>query len=164
MLAAPTPWYAPAVPHEPPSESPAPARIRDRATWLISRSHARSYRLLSDGFAAEGSGLRGYHYRVLAALEEWGPIGQAELGRRTGLDRSDVVTILGDLERLRLTERSVDPVNRRRNIVAITPGGEARLRILDEVVDQVQERVLEPLSANERRQLMRLLRKLADSD
>lgn len=146
------------------SAAPEPSRVRDRPTWLISRNHARSYRLLSEGFAAEGSGLRGYHYRVLAALEEWGPIGQAELGRRTGLDRSDVVNILGDLERLGLTERSVDPTNRRRNIVAITPAGDARLRKLDEVVDRVQERVLAPLSPNERRQLTRLLRKLAGAD
>jgi hypothetical protein len=53
------------------SES-APVRIRNRATWLISRTHVRSHGLLSDGFAESGTGLRSYHYRLLAALEEWG--------------------------------------------------------------------------------------------
>lgn len=142
-------------------EQQAPSRIRDRPTWLIGRAYVRSHGLLNDGFAASGTGLRSYHYRLLATLDEQGPVGQADLGRYTGVDRSDVVTILGDLERLGLTERSVDPSNRRRNIVTITSAGRAQLGALDSVIDEVQERVLEPLSAPERRQLTKLLRKLS---
>jgi len=100
---------------------------------------------------------------LLAALEEWGPVGQADLGRGTSVDRSDVVTLLGELERLGLIERTVNPANRRRNIVSITPAGSKQLRALDHVVDGIQERVLAPLSQNERRQLTKLLRKLADA-
>jgi hypothetical protein len=59
----------------------APARIAGRATWLVSRAHARTSGLLNTGFEAHGGGLRGYHYRLLAALEEWGPASQADLGR-----------------------------------------------------------------------------------
>ena len=81
---------------------PVPSRIGDRATWLISRAYGRSRGLLNAGFAASGAGLRSYHYRLLAALEEWGPVGQADLGRSTSLDRSDVVAVLGELERLGL--------------------------------------------------------------
>jgi MarR family transcriptional regulator, lower aerobic nicotinate degradation pathway regulator len=152
------------VPEQWPRPVPAPARIRDRPTWLISRTYSRSHGLLNEGFAATGSGLRSYHYRLLAALEEWGPVGQADLGRSTSVDRSDVVTLLGDLERLGLIERAVNPSNRRRNIVSITPAGTRQLRALDHVVDDIQERVLAPLSQNERRQLTKLLRKLADAD
>ena len=164
MLVPPTSATLAAVPKQPSPHAQAPSRIRDRPTWLISRTYARSHGLLNDGFAASDSGLRSYHYRLLAALEEWGPIGQADLGRRTGVDRSDVVSILGDLERLGLTARTVDPTNRRRNIVSITRTGSEQLRSLDDVIDGVQEKVLAPLSPNERRQLTRLLRKLVDSD
>jgi MarR family transcriptional regulator, lower aerobic nicotinate degradation pathway regulator len=151
--------------HEQSSQhAPGPSRIRDRPTWLISRTYARSRGLLSDGFAASETGLRSYHYRLLAALEEWGPIGQADLGRNTSVDRSDVVTSLGELERLGLIERTVNPNNRRRNIVSITPAGRKQLQALDNVIDEIQERVLAPLSGNERRQLTKLLRKLADAD
>lgn len=142
----------------------APSRVRDRTTWLISRNYERSRGLLNDGFAAGGDGLRSYHYRLLATLEEWGPVGQADLGRSSGVDRSDVVAVLGDLEERGLVGRSTNPSNRRRNIVSITAAGSARLRDLDRVVDEVQEQVLAPLSAAERRQLTRLLRKLADLD
>ena len=141
-----------------------PARVKDRPTWLISRTFARSSGLLAAGFESYGRGLRSYHYRLLAALEEWGPVGQADLGRSTSVDRSDVVTVLGELERLGLIERRVNPDNRRRNIVSITPAGSKQLRALDHVIDEIQERVLAPLSQNERRQLTKLLRKLADAD
>jgi len=36
--------------------------------------------------------------------------------------------------------------------------------MLDPVIDEIQERVLAPLSQNERTQLTKLLRKLADAD
>src|SRR6188472_815015 len=74
----------------PPSRTPA--RVRDRPTWLISRTFARSSGLLAAGFESYGRGLRSYHYRLLAALNEWGPASQADLGRGTGIDRGVVTS------------------------------------------------------------------------
>jgi DNA-binding MarR family transcriptional regulator len=141
-----------------------PNRIRDRITSLLSRNYARSNGLLQDGFAAGGDGLRSYHYRLLAALEEWGASSQADLARSTGVDRSDVVSVLGELGERGLITRAVDPTNRRRNVVTITLAGREVLRTLDDVVANVQERVLAPLSEAERRQLGRLLHKLMDHE
>lgn len=142
----------------------APARIRDRPTWLISRAYARSNGLLRDGFEAGAAGLRSYHYRLLAALDEWGPASQADLGRSTSIDRSDVVAILNELEERRLIKRAVDPHNRRRNIVSITPAGTKQLGVLDNVLSDIQEQLLAPLSPTERRQFIKLLRRLLDTD
>jgi DNA-binding MarR family transcriptional regulator len=141
-----------------------PARIGGRITWLLSRNHIRAATLLQEGFAADGSGLRSYHYRLLAALEEWGPRSQAELGRSTAVDRSDVVGVLGELEERGLVERSVDPSNRRRNIVSITPAGLRELKKLDVVIDEIQSCVLAPLTRDEGRQLGVLLQKLLGPD
>jgi MarR family transcriptional regulator, lower aerobic nicotinate degradation pathway regulator len=152
------------MPQQSSRDQPAPARIRERPTWLVSRAYVRSRRLLTEGFDAEGDGLRSYHYRLLAALEESGPIGQADLGRRTGLDRSDVVALLAELERGGLAERTVNPENRRRNIVTITRAGSRQLRRLDGLIDGIQERFLAPLTERERLQFTRLLHKLADAD
>ncbi len=137
-----------------------PARVRDRPTWLISRAYARSSGLLNDGFEAGASGLRSYHYRLLAALEEQGAASQAALGRSTGIDRSDVTAAVNELESRHLVRRSVDPDDRRRNIVAITPAGKKQLGVLDRLIAEVQEQVLEPLSATERRQFVKLIRRL----
>ncbi|MGI5236833.1 MarR family winged helix-turn-helix transcriptional regulator [Dactylosporangium sp. CA-139066] len=144
--------------------SSSPARIAGRPTWLVGRAYARSSGLLAAAFEAHGGGLRGYHYRLLAALDEWGPASQADLGRATGIDRSDVTASLSDLESRGLVERSVDPGHRRRNIVTITPAGLERLEELDRVVDGVQERLLAPLTGPQRRQFTALLLKLVAAD
>ena len=146
------------------SGSAAPARVEDRATWLLGRAYARSSGLLAEGFVAAGSGLRGYHYRLLAALEEAGPASQADLGRSTGIDRSDVTAALTELEDQRLISRSVDAENRRRNIVSITRAGRRRLVALDRLVSDVQDSLLRPLTTTERRQFLSLLRRVADAD
>jgi DNA-binding MarR family transcriptional regulator len=134
--------------------------VKDRATWLIRRAYARSSALLDEGFASRADGLRGYHFRLLAALEDAAPLSQAEVGKLTGIDPSDVTATIVELEAMGLIERTVDPHDRRRNLVAITKDGLARLDDLDALVSDIQERVLEPLSAGERTQFLRMLRKL----
>ena len=150
------------MPLELPRGAKPPGRVRDLPTWLISCNYTRANALLNEGFAATGTGLRPYHYRLMASIDEEGPIGQAELGRVSGIDRSDVANMLAELEQLGLVERTVDPTNRRRNIVGITQAGSNQLTALGDVLDEIQERVLAPLSPNERRQLTKLLHKLSE--
>ena len=148
------------VHHHQPSRTPA--RLKNRPTWLISRAYARSSGLLNAGFEAHGGGLRGYHYRLLAALEEWGPASQADLGRSTGIDRSDVTAALAELESRNLIERTVDPEHKRRNIVTLTPEGGEQLRDLDIAVDAIQDELLAPLTTTQRRQFIMLMSRLLD--
>jgi MarR family transcriptional regulator, lower aerobic nicotinate degradation pathway regulator len=138
----------------------APSRIAQRPTWLISRVYARSSRLLGTAFEAHGGGLRGYHYRLLAAIDEYGAASQADLGRSVSLDRSDVTAVLSELEARCLVERAVDPEHKRRKIVTLTPAGREQLLALDAIVDQIQEDFLVPLTTVQRRQLTDLLGRL----
>lgn len=145
-----------------PAPDRTPDRLKDRPTWLLGRAAARASALLAAGFAEHGNGLRGHHYRLLAALEQWGPESQADLGRDTGIDRSDVTAALGDLEALGLVEREVDPGHRRRKIVSITESGSATLRELDGVLDGIQRELLAPLPASQRKQFVEIMRRLSD--
>ena len=149
------------MPDHVPLADKAPERMRERPTWLISRAYARANGLLQEGFARGGDGLRSYHYRLLAALEEWGPASQAALGRSTGIDRSDVTAALADLEDRGLVRRAVNQHDRRRNDVTITDAGVRRLELLDGVVDEIQERLLAPLPDEDRRQFIALMRRIA---
>jgi DNA-binding MarR family transcriptional regulator len=146
---------------EPPTDA-MPSRVVEMPTWLISRAYAHSHRLLAEGFAA--ADVRGYHYRLLAALEEFGPTSQAALGRRTSIDRSDVVAALNELAGRGLIQRSPDPDDRRRNIITITPAGTEQLRTLDQILAGVQEKLLAPLSPADRTQLIGLLTRLLEHD
>ena len=115
-----------------------------------------------EGVGLAAAGARGYHYRLLAALEEFGAASQAALGRRTGIDRSYVVEAVNELENGGLVERARDPDDRRRNIVKITPAGVRQLQRLDGVLAGIQDEVFAPLSADEREDLARLLVRVLD--
>lgn len=149
------------MPVHPDPTGRTPDRIKDRPTWLISRAFARSSALLAAGFDAHGDGLRGYHYRLLAALEQWGPTSQADLGRSTGIDRSDVTAALTELESRHLVDRKVDPHHRRRNVVTLTPEGLDALLRLDAVLDEIQAAVLAPLTSAQQRQFLDLISRIA---
>jgi DNA-binding MarR family transcriptional regulator len=138
---------------------PTLERVAGRPTWLLSRANNRAQNLLAEAFATEG--LRGYHFRVLAALDQYGPASQADIGRYTGIDRSDVVATLSHLVERDLAIRGVDEADRRRNIVEITKPGRAVLARLDTQLDRVQQAVLAPLTRSERASLVRLLTKLS---
>jgi DNA-binding MarR family transcriptional regulator len=133
-------------------------RIERLPTWLLSRAHARAQAIRLEAFAAAGS--TGYRSRLLASLADEGPASQAELARRTGIDPSDVVAAVNDLEGRRFVLRARDPHDGRRNVITLTPAGEKELVRLDAVVAGIQERFLAPLTEAERRQLHRLLEKL----
>ena len=133
-------------------------RVAARPTWLLSRANARAQGLLADAFGAEG--VRGYHFRLLAALDQYGPSSQADLGRHTGIDRSDVVAALNELVERGLAQRQPDLSDRRRNVISLTERGADTLERLDAVLDDVQEAVLAPLTSGERTTLVRLLARL----
>src|SRR3954454_11612318 len=133
-------------------------RVAGRPTWLLGRANARSQALLADAFAEVG--MRGYHFRVLAALEEHGPASQADLSRTTGIDTSDVVAAVNQLVSDGFVRRQPDEVDRRRNVISITKAGLAAVDRVGDAVDRVQDLVMEPLTERERTTFLRLLAKL----
>ncbi|WTW92080.1 MarR family transcriptional regulator [Streptomycetaceae bacterium NBC_01309] len=135
-----------------------PARLTARPSWLLGQVAVHAHRLASDGFAEVGA--RGYHYRILAALAEFGASSQAELGRRAAMDRSDVVAAINELAGQGFVERTPDPDDRRRNIVTLTDSGGEHLSRMDRTLDRVQDDLLAPLSAADRRALADLLTRL----
>jgi len=133
-------------------------RVANRPTWLLGRANARSQALLADAFAH--TEMRGYHFRVLAALEEHGPTSQADLSRTTGIDTSDVVAAVNHLASRGYVRRQPDEVDRRRNVISITKSGLTAVERVGRVVDRVQDVVMAPLSEKERKTFLRLLAKL----
>jgi DNA-binding MarR family transcriptional regulator len=136
----------------------APARLRRLPTWLLGQAALAGDRRVGEALAAEG--VRKYHFRVLVALSEHGSLSQADLGRQLHIDRSDMVAVVGELERTGYLGRTRDPEDRRRNVVALTSAGEAALERMQAAVERAQADLLAPLSAAERRELARLLERL----
>lgn len=135
-----------------------PERLAGRPSWLLTQLAVHAHRLASEGFAEVGA--RGYHYRVLAVLDEFGVVSQAELGRRSNMDRSDVVAAVNELASQGFVLREQDPQDRRRNTVTLTEAGVEHLRLMDRALDGVQGELLGPLPDEDRQTLTRLLTQL----
>ncbi|MER5626349.1 MarR family winged helix-turn-helix transcriptional regulator [Streptosporangium sp. NPDC002544] len=142
------------------AEGPPPQRLRTLPSRLTNHAALIANRIVDQALAQ--AGVRRYHYSLLAALEEYGPDSQAALGRRTGIDRSDMVATVNDLAERHLLERAPDPEDRRRNIVTITAAGQKQLAHLDRLLAAAQDEYLAPLPAADRRNLIDLLTRLVD--
>lgn len=136
-----------------------PARLRGLASWQANKVATLGARLTAQRMPLSARA----DFAVLAALEEYGALSQAELGRRLGLDRNDVSGILTRLESSRRVDRQADPANRRRNLVTLTAAGRRYLEELQQHADTVQAELLACLDRTEQRQLQALLGRLLDS-
>lgn len=139
-----------------------PPSLLDLTTYLLSRVGKTARGRL--GTRLTDRNLRLWHMSVLAALADFGPHAQRELGARLRIDPSDVVKVLDELAEPGWIERSRDPVDRRRIHVTITRAGLAALADLTKEANAVQEDLLAPLNKKERAQLhSMLLRVFAES-
>ncbi|MBB2744795.1 UNVERIFIED_ORG: DNA-binding MarR family transcriptional regulator [Microbispora rosea subsp. rosea] len=141
-------------------EGTPPRRLRTLPSRLTNQAALTANRIVDKALAQ--AGVRRYHYALLATLEEYGPASQAALGRRTGIDRSDMVATVNELAERRLLERTPDPEDRRRNIITITAAGRGQLSHLDRLIATAQDEFLAPLPAADRRNLIDLLIRVID--
>lgn len=135
-----------------------PAVVRELPSWLLTQTALYAHRIVSDGLGKVGA--HRYHYRVLAALRDVGPMSQAALGRHCGIYLSDMVATINELVQDGYVRRAPDPADRRRNVITLTTGGRTGLRRLERQVAQIQEDLLAPLTTREREQLTKLLIRL----
>ncbi|GAA2820362.1 MarR family transcriptional regulator [Kribbella solani] len=135
-----------------------PTALTQLPSWLLTQNAAHAQRIVTESFAAGGA--RAYHFRLLATLVEFGPASQATLGRRSSIDRSDVVAALNELEADGYVERSPDPADGRRNIITITTAGKRQYKKLSTLIGKAQEEIFAPLSATDRARLTTILGKL----
>ena len=133
----------------------APQRLRTMPSWLLAQAAIESRR--SVGQVLEAQAVHRSQYALLAAIEEYGPLIQADLSDRSGLDRSDVVRWVDELEGGGLVQRTRDPADRRRNAVSLTASGRRRLKQLDAVLSRAQADFLKALAPAEQRLLVELL-------
>jgi DNA-binding MarR family transcriptional regulator len=102
-------------------------------------------------------GLRARHLVALTHLKDHGPSPQQTLIEVLGLDASNLVALLNELEDANLIVRRRDRADRRRGIIELSPDGELMLIEVDRALEAVDDEILAPLSADERATLNDLL-------
>ena len=99
-------------------------------------------------------------FAVMAKLHEVGPCSQNHLGRLVYLDAA---TIKGVVDRLGLRgfiTTGSDPTDRRRRAVSLTEPGTKLMDSAIRVAAEISTKTLRPLTAEEQRTLVRLLKKI----
>ena len=142
------------------SEQP-PTLLRTMPSWLLNRAAMIAVRLGADALGQVGA--RRVHVCVLATLAEFGAHSQADLGRRCGVDRSDMVALINELAEGGFVARTPDAADRRRNVITLTAAGQSQLEDLVTRLEPSQDALLVGLSPEERAQLMGLLTRIVES-
>ena len=133
--------------------------LDDRLGPLLGRAHEAHRVLGREALAPLGLSPKGFG--ALAVLRAEGPLSQPRLAARQGIDRTTMVAVVDELERMGAVERDRDPADRRAYLTRLTREGQ-RLheRALAAVVD-AERRFLEPLAPGDRERLKGALRALA---
>src|SRR5690242_3664624 len=106
------------------STSPAsgiPQMILERAGFLLNKAAQKIRETVEE--ALKPFGLAGRHLGVLAAIQERGSLTQQEVGKCMRIDRTTMVQVIDDLEKLSLVERKDNPQDRRAYALFLTAKG-----------------------------------------
>jgi DNA-binding MarR family transcriptional regulator len=104
-------------------------------------------------------GMRLKQFSALAYLRQLPGVSQRQLGDAMLLDANNCVLLLNDIEDAGWAERRRDPDDRRRHVVEITDSGREALEQAEQALDNLEEDVLDGLTAEERATLRELLAK-----
>lgn len=103
------------------------------------------------------SGVTPVQFAVLQTLGAQPGIDQRTLAREVSFDTSTIGGVVDRLEARALLTRNLSPEDRRVRLLHLTRDGEELLAALTPAMERTQERILEPLSASERRSFMRMM-------
>ncbi len=124
--------------------------------WVAQRMRERFARALDAEL-----GLHPREFGVLAVVQKEPGITQQAIGDAAGVDPSTMVSTLDRLEERGFAERRPHPSDRRKRAVYLTTSGEQATRQGQRIGKEVGRELLGKLSAEERKQLNSLLRKVA---
>lgn len=123
----------------------------------IRRMQQVAVRLFAEGVSGDMTPVQ---YAALVALTEAPGIGQAALSAMIGYDRATIGGVIDRLEAKGHVTRAPDPDDRRSNILTLTPAGAEAIEAARPQVEAVQEKLLAPLSEDERIQYETMCRKI----
>ena len=128
---------------------------------------ARRFNQICLGVTAEilsGEDLTPMLYGVLVAVVEQPGSGQKQVAERMGVDVVNFGQMIDELEGKGLVERKIDPDDRRARKLYVTERGAALRRRLSPDLISAQQRLLAPLSPDERRALLDLLVRVIEAN
>lgn len=134
----------------------------DDVGFLLSRGSGLVVRMTNASLRR--TGLRVRHFSVLSIACDTEGVSQRDLSDMLGLDPSQIVALVDELQKQGLVERQPDPRDRRTRIVSPTRRGRSVNKRARGRVASAREEFLSPLDPGEREALLTMLRKVALQD
>lgn len=134
------------------------ARLYARPGFLLRRAHQISAAVFED--ECRDVGLTPAQFGVLTVLQASPGLDQSSLARALGFDKVTVLRVLRGLEARGLTDRSRTAGNKRSWSVALSAEGEKLLKQAQKPAERAYDRLMTPLSHDQRAQLVLLLMEL----
>ena len=103
------------------------------------------------------AGVTPVQFAVLQTLGGQPGIDQRTLAEAVSFDTSTIGGVVDRLEARGLVTRSLSEADRRVRLLHLTAQGEALLSEVTPAMERTQERILEPLTARERKEFMRMV-------
>jgi DNA-binding MarR family transcriptional regulator len=144
---------------EPTCSAPPPSE--DGQTLKLFGHIHRSFHRVADPLLREHGFAMG-QMPVLMALKDGRPHSQAELARLAQVEQPSMAQLLARMERDGLVQRVPDPDDGRSRLVLLTAECRARMHESRAVMQALGAEVMAEFSADERAELGRLVRRLAD--
>lgn len=101
--------------------------------------------------------------KVLMTLGETGPVCQQLLAELIGVDPRNTVPIVESLVERGLVGREVDPADRRRRVLDLTPTGREITGAMASIGAEIEQDILSPLSQADQARLRRMLQEILDA-
>ena len=134
------------------------ARLYARPGFLLRRAHQISAAVFED--ECRGVGLTPAQFGVLTVLASAPGLDQSSLARALGFDKVTVLRVLRGLEARGLVHRAAALKSKRNMAVVLSPEGVALLQLAAKPAERAYERLMDPLSPEQRAQLVLLLMEL----
>jgi DNA-binding MarR family transcriptional regulator len=135
-----------------------PAPLAGRLGFLLKHAQLRLAEI--SGAALAPYGITGRHLAVLSVLAGGELLSQQEAAGRLAIDRTTMVALIDELERMRIVARHPHPADRRKNVVDLTAEGRALYDKASRATEDAERRFLAPLDAAAARGLKDALQRI----
>ena len=146
------------------SERPASANLQmDFVSSLCGYNLRRAMtRITTDfGHAISDTGLRPVLITILSVAEENPGVNQGIIGEALGIARANMAPLMNELEKMQLLRRVPSQHDRRALQIFLTLNGRSLLQKCKQRITTHEDRMLRNLSSTERKELIRLVNKIA---
>lgn len=134
--------------------------LYQRPGFLLRRTHQISAAVFEN--ACVSVGLTPAQYGVLTVLSSEPGLDQTRLARALAFDKVTVMRVCKGLEERGLIERRMAEHSRRQMAVVLTPAGKKLLQQARGPAEQAYQRLLSPLTPEQRQQLIEILETLTE--